>query len=81
VTVETGVLKARIDKQQFDLFSRVWLDHDRNGTFSDEELVSRDNQSAGVSLEQINGLMASAGQGKVESFTVEAAGRYAPRWR
>ena len=74
VTVETGVLKASLDKEKFDLFSRVWLDHDRDGKFSETELVSRDNPAAGISLEQTSGLIASAEQGKVESIVVEAAG-------
>lgn len=74
VTVQTGVLKVVLNREKFDLFARVWLDHNRDGVFADDEQVSRNDPPAGASLERTSGLMALAENGKVESFEVETAG-------
>ncbi len=38
-TVDTGVLKATLSKQQFSLFDAVWIDSDQNGVYGDGEKV------------------------------------------
>ena len=39
ITVNTGTLKFEIRRGGFRLFDRLWLDRDRDGSFSDEEQI------------------------------------------
>ncbi len=74
VTVETGVLRCVLNRKSFDLFQEVYLDHDRNGQFSDAERVTRSEAGAGIRLLDAKGREMSSRWGKVESFKVEAKG-------
>ena len=40
LSVETGVVRCDLNRKYFDLFSKVYLDHNRDGVFSEDELVS-----------------------------------------
>ncbi|MFH1070394.1 MAG: hypothetical protein V1794_12315 [Candidatus Glassbacteria bacterium] len=74
VTVETGVLRCEIDRRNFDLFGRIWLDHDRNGDFSAEELVTPGESPAAVQAVDALGRPLDSRSGPVKSFAVEARG-------
>ena len=74
VVVETGVLRCEIDREHFDLFGRVWLDHDRDGAFSDAELVTPVESPAGIQALDALGRRLDSRSGPVKSFTVEAGG-------
>ena len=74
VTVETGVMRCRLDRNAFDLFGNVWLDHDRDGTFSVSERVTPLAPEPGIKLIDSHGREISSRLGKIESFEVEAAG-------
>lgn len=74
VTVETGVMRCRLDRKNFDLFSSVWLDHDRDGNFSDSERVTPLIPEPGINLIDSHGREISSRWGKIESFELEASG-------
>ena len=74
VTVETGVMRCRLDQDAFDLFGDIWLDHDRDGTFSQSERVTPAAPEPGVKLIDSHGREISSRLGKVESFKLEASG-------
>ncbi|MFC1709910.1 beta-L-arabinofuranosidase domain-containing protein [Candidatus Omnitrophota bacterium] len=40
ITINTGVLKVDISKNEFHLFDNVWLDGNSDGQFDDNELIS-----------------------------------------
>lgn len=71
VTIETGPMRAVLNRNAFDLFESVSLDHDRDGAFSDTERVLI---AAGIRVTDARGREYSARQGKVKSFEVEARG-------
>ncbi|OGG04734.1 MAG: hypothetical protein A3F83_10675, partial [Candidatus Glassbacteria bacterium RIFCSPLOWO2_12_FULL_58_11] len=73
-TVSTGILRCTLDKDHFNLFSRVWLDHDRNGNFEESEEVTSPKDEAAVKLTDQRGRPLASRWGKVRSFEVESAG-------
>ena len=74
VTVSTGVMKATLSDTCFNLFESVYLDHNGDGTFSSDELVSLDPVMPGVSLTTVSGGPAGAKFGQLKSFEVEDSG-------
>ncbi|MFH1069522.1 MAG: hypothetical protein V1794_07850, partial [Candidatus Glassbacteria bacterium] len=74
VTVETGVLRCRLDRKRFDLFGEVWLDHDHDGSFSEAEKVTRPQPGTGIKLTDDRGREITSRRGLVKSFEIEAAG-------
>jgi len=74
VTVETGVMRCILDRKAFDLFGSTWLDHDRDGTFSDTERVTPRVPEPGVKLIDSHGREFTSRWGKIESFELEASG-------
>lgn len=74
LTVETGVMRVELNKEFFDLFGRVWLDHNRDGVFDDSELVSAPERPEGIVAVDALGRRLSSRWGKVESFEVEQNG-------
>ncbi len=74
VTISTGPMRCRLDRQGFDLFSEVYLDHDGNGTFEDGEKISRAERYNSVRLTDMQGREYSSRWGQIESFEIEADG-------
>ncbi|OGG05346.1 MAG: hypothetical protein A3F83_14970 [Candidatus Glassbacteria bacterium RIFCSPLOWO2_12_FULL_58_11] len=74
VTVETGLLRCRLERRYFDLFSAVYLDHNRDGAFTEDERVTSRNNSPGVRALDALGRELSSRWGSARSFEVEAAG-------
>ncbi|MEA2062574.1 MAG: hypothetical protein U9P14_02645 [Gemmatimonadota bacterium] len=74
LTVDTGVLRAEISAKGFDLFERVWLDHDRDGIFTDNELVSWNKPAAGIVLTDPDGKLYASRYGSIKNIEVEAGG-------
>ncbi|MCE5272399.1 hypothetical protein LLH00_14060, partial [bacterium] len=74
VIVETGVLKAELDREYFDLFGRVWLDHNRDGVFTDSELVTTPENPEGIAAVDAQGRRLASRWGKVDSLVVEERG-------
>ncbi|MBW7996440.1 MAG: hypothetical protein FVQ81_07730 [Candidatus Glassbacteria bacterium] len=74
VTVSTGPLRCRLDREGFDLFSDVYLDRDGSGSFEDSEKVSRAERQNSVRLLDTQGREYSSQWGTVTEFEVEAAG-------
>lgn len=74
VVVNTGPFRCRLDRKNFNLFGDVYLDHDRDGAFAENEKVSRGDRIAAVSLTDNLGRRLSSAWGKVQSFEVEANG-------
>ncbi len=75
VVIETGVLRSVLDREHFDLFGELWLDHDRDGAFSAAERVTPAGEpAAGLRLLQDRGRLFDGRQGQVDSLAVESAG-------
>ncbi|HUU27082.1 MAG TPA: hypothetical protein VM123_04650 [archaeon] len=74
VTVTTGPFRCTIKKEGFDLFSAVYLDHNRDGSFIEEERVDSGDQMPGIQVVDDLGRKLSSRWGKVKSFEVEAEG-------
>lgn len=74
LTVTTGPMRVELDKEAFNLFDRVWLDHDGDGVFTEEELVSAPDGGPNVSLVDEHGMQALSHWGEVRSFEVEENG-------
>ena len=82
VTVSTGPMRCRLDRQGFDLFSEVYLDHDGNGTFEDSEKISRAERFNSIRLTDMMDREYASRWGEIESFEIEADGPVrAPPWR
>jgi hypothetical protein len=63
-----------LDRKRFDLFSSVYLDHDKDGRFSDDERITAHERNLGIRLVDPHGRQVSSQWGTVESFKVEAKG-------
>jgi hypothetical protein len=74
VTIVTGPMRCRLDREGFDLFSEVYLDHDSSGTFEDGEKISRAERNNSLRLTDMQGREFSSRWGQIESFEVEASG-------
>ncbi len=74
VTITTGPMRCRLDRQGFDLFSEVYLDHDSSGTFEDSEKISRAERLNSVLLTDSQGREYSSRWGTIKNFEVEASG-------
>ncbi|MFC1544764.1 hypothetical protein ACFL4X_01220 [Gemmatimonadota bacterium] len=74
VTVTTGPLRCRLDREGFNLLSDLYLDHDRSGTFEADEKVSRGERQSCIRLIDNLGRELSSQWGKVKEFEIEAAG-------
>ncbi len=74
VTIETGVMRCTLDRESFDLFGSVRLDHDGDGRFSETERVTRPGGEPGIKLTDEAGGSITARSGKIEKFEIEAAG-------
>jgi hypothetical protein len=74
VTIVTGPMQCRLDREGFDLFSEVYLDHDSSGTFEDGEKISRAERTNSLRLTDMQGREFSSRWGQIESFEVEASG-------
>ncbi|MFC1614173.1 hypothetical protein ACFL5K_02630 [Gemmatimonadota bacterium] len=72
--VETGILKCSLSKNNFDLFESIYLDHNKDGRFSDDELVSAPEASPAVYLLDDRGRDISSRWGEVTSIETEAEG-------
>ncbi|MCH7988696.1 MAG: hypothetical protein IID46_06020, partial [Planctomycetes bacterium] len=74
LTVETGVLRCTLHKEGFNLFDQVYLDHNQDRLFSDDELVSAPGSILSISVIDSKGRVLSSKWGRVESMIVEAEG-------
>ncbi len=74
ITVETGVMRCELDPVRFNLFGRVWLDHNGDGAFSDNELVTTGETPPAVSATDAAGRKLATGWGEVKSCEIEAQG-------
>ena len=74
VIVQTGPMRCTLNKQNFDLFESVYLDHDRDGGFSPEEMVSALEHRPAIMVVDDQGREISSRWGHVESFELEAEG-------
>ena len=74
LSIETGTLKCVLDPQRFDLFESLYLDHDGNGEFSENERIDRVHQRPRIVAENDRGQKFSSRSGQLESVEVEASG-------
>ncbi|MFC1614389.1 hypothetical protein ACFL5K_03755 [Gemmatimonadota bacterium] len=74
IEIETGVMRCLLDREYFDLFGTVFLDHDRNGVFADSELVTAAENVPGISCMDASGLKLASRWGKVNSIEIETRG-------
>ena len=73
IVVTTGPLRARINKNAFNLFESVWLDTDGDGEFSSDERVAAPGPE-GVVLVDEHGVVYTTSARPPESVRVEEAG-------
>lgn len=74
VAIETGVLRAVFSRKTFDLFREVYLDHNRDGKFSEDERITQPEPGPGVRITDSIDRSIASRWGKIESFKVESAG-------
>ena len=74
VTVQTGPLRCVLNPHHFDLFGSIYLDHDGDGEFSDDERITHPQVSPGILVQDTAERRFSSRWGKVESFEVESRG-------
>lgn len=74
IIVITGPLRLSLNRERFDLFERVYLDHNRDGRFEESEMVSLNDRGLAVARTDEQGRLSSSIFGKVKTFEVEAAG-------
>jgi len=74
VEIVTGVMRCVLDREFFDLFGTVYLDHARDCNFNESERVTAAENLPGISCLDALGRRLAGRWGKVKSFRIEAAG-------
>jgi len=72
--VETGIMRCIMSRTYFDLFQAVYLDHNRDREFTDDEKITARENIPGVQAVDALGRKLASRWGKVKSFAVEAKG-------
>jgi hypothetical protein len=74
IVVRTGPMKFVVSKTNFNLFQRLWLDLDEDGSFEpDEEMISAHAQDGAIVTDDLDQQFYSAEDGNV-SVTLEESG-------
>ncbi|MBW7998283.1 MAG: hypothetical protein FVQ81_17270 [Candidatus Glassbacteria bacterium] len=74
LVVDTGVMRCRMSTEAFDLFESVWLDHNGDSEFSDDERVTWPQSAAGVALTNPDSVKYTSKWGELYSFEIETNG-------
>ncbi|HUU30288.1 MAG TPA: hypothetical protein VM123_20985 [archaeon] len=74
VTVETGVMRCVLNRRFFDLFSTVYLDHNADSQFSENEKVTALENVPGMEALDAMGRRLASRWGPVKSFEIESHG-------